>query len=99
MSEQQNETKNAGQSRLTDRLERLRELAEKALWTGEWYNAGCNTVQCTYNEENEHGEIAHPEPLEICEYLSAVQPKTILELLDLIERHNSLIRGASHETK
>ena len=65
---------------------RLRELAAAALWTGRWYDAGCNTVQCDYNGGEEHDEIAHPCPLGITEYIAAVHPAAILEILDALDK-------------
>lgn len=71
-------------------VKRLRELAQAALWTGNWYNAGCNTLMCTYPENSgdlfgESDEIAHPCPLGLVEYMEAAQPKAILALCDRLE--------------
>ncbi|MDR8750729.1 hypothetical protein FEP95_04801 [Burkholderia multivorans] len=71
-------------------VKRLRELAQDALWTGNWYNAGCNTLMCTYPENSgdlsgESDEIAHPTPLGLVEYMAAAQPKVILALCDRLE--------------
>lgn len=66
-------------------LDALEALAKAALWTGDWHDAGCNTVECKYPEGSElageHDEIAHPVPLGITGYIAAVQPKTILSLI------------------
>ncbi|MBU9420805.1 hypothetical protein KTE23_30090, partial [Burkholderia multivorans] len=68
-------------------VKKLRELAQAALWTGNWYDAGCNTLMCTYPENSgdlsgESDEIAHPCPLGLVEYMEAAQPKAILALCD-----------------
>ncbi len=78
--------RNAGSSRPDTTA--LRRLASAALWTGRWYDAGCNTVNCTYADaqtSDEVGEIAHPCPLGLTDYLVAVQPSAILSLLDSID--------------
>lgn len=64
-------------------LHDLKEFATDALWTGKWYDQGCNTVACDYDgkEGMDHDEIAHPCPLGLTEYLVAVQPKNTLVLL------------------
>ena len=66
--------------------ERLRVLAEAATWTGKWYDAGCNTVHCTYDKEDsiQHDEIAHPVPLGVSGYIAAAHPQAVLALLDRI---------------
>ncbi|MBU9618124.1 hypothetical protein KTE47_10980 [Burkholderia multivorans] len=86
-------------------VKRLRELAQAALWTGNWYDAGCNTLMCTYPENSgdlsgESDEIAHPCPLGLVEYMEAAQPKAILALCDRLEaaekdaeRYRALRRG------
>lgn len=75
---------------------RLRELAAAALWTGRWYDAGCNTVQCDYSNKKEHDEIAHPCPLGITEYIAAVHPAAILEILDALDKSaNTAVSGFS----
>ncbi|EGD06626.1 hypothetical protein B1M_00570 [Burkholderia sp. TJI49] len=86
-------------------VKKLRELAQAALWTGNWYNAGCNTLMCTYPENSgdlsgESDEIAHPCPLGLVEYMEAAQPKVILALCDRLEaaekdaeRYRALRRG------
>ncbi|MBR7900746.1 hypothetical protein [Burkholderia multivorans] len=71
-------------------VKKLRELAQAALWTGNWYDAGCNTLMCTYPENSgdlsgESDEIAHPCPLGLVEYMAAAQPKAILALCDRLE--------------
>lgn len=71
-------------------VKKLRELAKAALWTGDWYDAGCNTLMCTYPENSgdlsgESDEIAHPTPLGLVEYMAAAQPKVILALCDRLE--------------
>ncbi|WP_157765520.1 hypothetical protein [Burkholderia multivorans] len=71
-------------------VKRLRELAQAALWTGNWYDAGCNTLMCTYPENSgdlsgESDEIAHPCPLGLVGYMAAAQPKAILALCDRLE--------------
>lgn len=82
--------------------DRLRELAEQAKWTGRWYDAGCNTVICSYGKDDpaEHDEVAHPVPLGITEYLAAVNPAAILSLLEENERlakENELLRQHAAE--
>ena len=66
--------------------ERLRVLAEAATWTGKWYDAGCNTVHCTYDKEDsiQHDVIAHPVPLGVSGYIAAAHPQAVLTLLDRI---------------
>ena len=66
--------------------EALRALAESAAWTGRWYDAGCNTVHCTYDKEEsiEHDEIAHPVPLGVSGYIAAAHPQAVIALLDRI---------------
>ena len=60
----------------------LRTLAEDTLAiTGEWYDAGCNTVQ--YYKD--HDVIANPCPLGIIDYIVAVSPEKIIALLDDLE--------------
>ena len=85
------------QERDMDKTE-LRKLANAALWTGRWYDAGCDTVLCTYDaQDTEHGEIAHPEPTGICAYLAMVQPANVLALLDEIDalQSNALSSAAA----
>ncbi|WP_261524494.1 hypothetical protein [Burkholderia multivorans] len=86
-------------------VKKLRELAQAALWTGNWYDAGCNTLMCTYPENSgdlsgESDEIAHPCPLGLVGYMEAAQPKAILALCDRLEaaekdaeRYRALRRG------
>ena len=66
-------------------VEELKRLAEAALWTGRWYNGGCETLMGTYGDNSEfcesHGEIAYPFPLGIVPYLVEAQPAAILELI------------------
>lgn len=66
----------------------LKRLAEEASWTGRWYDAGCNTVMCTYVDKDvsDHDEIAHPCPLGITGFIAAANPKTILALIAENER-------------
>lgn len=66
--------------------EALRALAESVAWTGRWYDAGCNTVHCTYDKEDsiEHDEIAHPVPLGVSGYIAAAHPQAVIALLDRI---------------
>ncbi|MBU9308326.1 hypothetical protein [Burkholderia multivorans] len=71
-------------------VKKLRELAKAALWTGDWYDAGCNTLMCTYPENSgdlsgESDEIAHPCPLGLVGYMEAAQPKAVLALCDRLE--------------
>ena len=65
--------------------EELKRLAEAALWTGRWYDGGCETLMGTYGDDSEscegHGEIAHPVPLGIVPYLVEVQPAAVLYLI------------------
>ena len=73
---------------MTDRTqpEALRALAEAAKWTGKWYDAGCNTVYCTYDKEDSilHDEIAHPVPFGVSGYIAAAHPHAVIALLDRI---------------
>ena len=66
-------------------IEELKRLAEAALWTGRWYDGGCETLMGTYGDNSEfyesHGEIAYPFPLGIVPYLVEAQPAAILELI------------------
>lgn len=66
--------------------EALRALAEAAKWTGKWYDAGCNTVYCTYDKEDSilHDEIAHPVPFGVSGYIAAAHPRAVIALLDRI---------------
>ena len=66
--------------------EALRALAEAATWTGKWYDAGCNTVHCTYDKEDSilHDEIAHPVPFGVSGYIAAAHPQAVIALLDRI---------------
>ena len=66
--------------------EALRALAEAAKWTGKWYDAGCNTVYCTYDKEDssQHDEIAHPVPFGVSGYIAAAHPQAVIALLDRI---------------
>ena len=66
--------------------EALRALAEAAKWTGKWYDAGCNTVNCTYDKEDSilHDEIAHPVPFGVSGYIAAAHPQAVIALLDRI---------------
>ena len=70
----------------TKQPEALRALAESVAWTGRWYDAGCNTVHCTYDKEDsiEHDEIAHPVPLGVSGYIAAAHPQAVIALLDRI---------------
>lgn len=63
--------------------EALRALAEAAKWTGKWYDAGCNTVYCTYDKEDSilHDEIAHPVPFGVSGYIAAAHPQAVIALL------------------
>ncbi len=70
--------------------DKLRQLANDALWTGGWYDAGCNTVHCDYDGKDEHhDEIAHPCPLGVTGYIAAVHPRQILALLDELDAHTA----------
>ncbi|MBB3004387.1 hypothetical protein FHX57_006769 [Paraburkholderia tropica] len=75
---------------MTIDLEKLEELAKGALWTGDWYDAGCNTVMCKYPDggdfAGECDEIAHPCPTGITRFMAAAQPKAILELIAEVRR-------------
>lgn len=84
---------------MTDWTE-LKRLAEEASWTGRWYDAGCNTVMCTYVDKDvsDHDEIAHPCPLGITAYIAAVHPAAILTLIAENERLQ-LIVEASEEVE
>ena len=66
--------------------EALRALAEAATWTGKWYDAGRNTVHCTYDKEDSilHDEIAHPVPFGVSGYIAAAHPQAVIALLDRI---------------
>ena len=66
--------------------EALRALAEAAKWTGKWYDAGCNTVYCTYDKAGSilHDEIAHPVPFGVSGYIAAAHPQAVIALLDRI---------------
>lgn len=78
----------------------LKRLAEEASWTGRWYDAGCNTVMCTYVDKDvsDHDEIAHPCPLGITGFIAAANPKTILALTAENERHRELATKFKEET-
>lgn len=69
----------------------LKRLAEEASWTGRWYDAGCNTVMCTYVDKDvsDHDEIAHPCPLGITGFIAAANPKTILSLIAENEQYKA----------
>jgi len=81
--------------------EELKRLAEAALWTGRWYDGGCETLMGTYGDDSEgaegHGEVVHPVPLGIVPFLAAVQPAAILELIAEVERLNAVIRQLTAE--
>src|SRR5690554_5829428 len=66
-------------------IEKLKELAQDAKWTGRWYNSGCNTVMCDYDGKDDHDEIAHPVPIGIADYIAAVHPAAVLKLIDELE--------------
>ena len=70
----------------TQQPEALRALAESVAWTGRWYDAGCNTVHCTYDNADviAHDEIAHPVPLGVSGYIAAAHPQAVIALLDRI---------------
>jgi hypothetical protein len=78
--------------------EELRRLAERAAWTGCWYDGGCNTVMCDYNGKtvDEHDEIAHPCQIGgVVEFIAAANPAAILALLDeLGAAHNEILEQA-----
>ena len=65
----------------------LRRLAQEQEWIGRWYDAGCETLMAERN--GEHEEVAHPIPIGLVPYLIAVQPASILELLDRLEAAES----------
>ncbi|UXZ62561.1 hypothetical protein NUJ28_07560 [Burkholderia multivorans] len=80
-------------------VKRLRELAQAALWTGNWYNDGCNILMCTYPENS--GDLSgESDEIRLVEYMEAAQPKAILALCDRLEaaekdaeRYRTLRRG------
>lgn len=78
-------------------IEELKRLAEAALWTGRWYDGGCETLMGTYGDNSEfcesHGEIAYPFPLGIVPYLVEAQPAAILELIAKLDRAQAEIRA------
>jgi hypothetical protein len=68
-------------------INELRRLAQDQEWIGRWYDAGCETLMAERN--GEHEEVAHPIPIGLVPYLIAVQPASILELLDRLEAAES----------
>ena len=64
-------------------INKMRRLAKGQEWIGRWYDAGCETLMAERN--GEHEEVAHPIPTGLVPYLIAVQPASILELLDRLE--------------
>lgn len=64
-------------------LDKLERAANAASWTGHWYDAGCNTVNCDYNSKSSegHDEICHPVSLGITEHIANCEPSAILELI------------------
>ena len=64
-------------------INKMRRLAKEQEWIGRWYDAGCETLMAERN--GEHEEVAHPIPIGLVPYLIAVQPASILELLDRLE--------------
>jgi len=49
--------------------EELKRLAEAVLWTGRWYDGGCETLMGTYGDDSDdsegaegHGERPHDPP-------------------------------------
>ncbi|WP_429499059.1 hypothetical protein ACQUFY_08175 [Robbsia andropogonis] len=77
---------------MTDKYEAMRKAAVMAAWTGKWYNAGCNTVMCQYEDGHPDGEIAHPEPIGVTDFIALAYPKAILELLDELATLKTAIR-------
>ncbi len=77
--------------------EALRALAEAAKWTGKWYDAGCNTVHCTYDKEDSilHDEIARPVPFGVSGYIAAAHPQAVIALLDRIAELEAQIEALS----
>ncbi len=77
--------------------EALRALAEAAKWTGKWYDAGCNTVHCTYDKEDSilHHEIARPVPFGVSGYIAAAHPQAVIALLDRIAELEAQIEALS----
>jgi hypothetical protein len=72
-------------------LDALESLAKAAEWTGHWYYAGCNTVECkyppsTHNYAGQVDEIAHPVPLNVAEFIAAANPSVILDLCAEVRR-------------
>ncbi|HDR9337676.1 hypothetical protein [Burkholderia multivorans] len=80
-------------------VKRLRELAQAALWTGNWYNDGCNILMCTYPENS--GDLSgESDEIRLVEYMAAAQPKAILALCDRLEaaeKDAEKIKQAAHE--
>jgi hypothetical protein len=72
-------------------LDHLESLAKGAEWTGRWYYAGCNTVECkyppsTHNYAGQVDEIAHPVPLNVAEFIAAANPSAIIDLCAEVRR-------------
>ena len=78
-------------------LKKLRELAEKALpgpWAvGEWGD-GSNTSGCS-NVLAPDSEIVIVKDIPYCDssFIAALNPSTVLSLLDTIERYEGVLRG------
>jgi hypothetical protein len=85
----------------TEQTNELRKLAEAALWTGRWYDGGCETLMGTYGDDSEnaeeHGEVVHPVPLGIVPFLAAVQPAAILALIAEIDSLRDEVNGLTGE--
>ena len=86
---------------MTIDTQRLRELAQKATYTGGWYYAGCNTVHCDYSNDDgyQHDEVAHPVPLGCAEFIAAANPAVVLALLDEIDRLRAIEAAARNLAK
>lgn len=70
---------------MTD-IDKIEALAKEAEWTGRWYYAGCNTVECkyppsTHNYAGQVDEIAHPVPLNVAPFIAEANPETVLALI------------------
>ena len=82
-----------------DLLAEIEKAANGLEWTGHWYDAGCGTTSCDYRSTDpnqDHGEVAHPEPVGVSSYLPLVQPANVLAL---IARVRDLQRWKSEQLK
>jgi len=84
-----------------EQINELRKLAEAAMWTGRWYDGGCETLMGTYGDDSEgaegHGEVVHPVPLGIVPFLAAVQPAAIIALIAEIDSLRDEVNGLTGE--